>query len=351
MDRYFLDVISGRRRGVAATALRGGTALVEPIYGLAVRLRNQRFAWGVAQVVRTGVPVVSVGNITTGGTGKTPVVAWIVERLREGGHRPGILSRGYRSLDGAENDEKRLLDQLCPGAPHFQGADRAAGAARAITAEGCDVLVLDDGFQHRRLARDLDIVLIDALCPWGYGRLLPRGLLREPHSSLGRANLVVVTRADQRPANELVSLRGEIECCTRAEVIEGSFVPVGLINAAGESLGVAEARGRRAAAFCGIGNPDGFRATLRSLGVAIPDPAFRAFPDHHHYTPHDFADLGRWGRSQRADLLLTTHKDLVKCPDATVAGIPLWGVEITFQPRPVEPLVQRLAKLTGSRAS
>jgi tetraacyldisaccharide 4'-kinase len=351
MDRYFLDVISGRRRGVAAAALRGGTALVEPVYRLAVRLRNQRFAWGVAHVVRTSVPVVSVGNITTGGTGKTPVVAWIVKWLAAAGRRPGILSRGYRSLDGAENDEKRLLDQLCPGAPHVQGADRAVGAARAIAAEGCDVLVLDDGFQHRRLARDLDIVLIDALCPWGYGRLLPRGLLREPPSSLARANLVVVTRADQRPENELVSLRDEIARYTPAEVIEGLFVPGGLINAVGDSLAIDAARGVRAAAFCGIGNPDGFRATLRGLGVTLSDDAFRAFPDHHHYTPHVFAEIGRWGHSQRAEMLLTTLKDLVKCPDATVAGIPLWGVEITFQPRPAEPLVLVLTKLTGFRES
>jgi tetraacyldisaccharide 4'-kinase len=349
MDRYFLDVISGRRGGVVAAALRGGAALCEPVYGLAVHLRNQRYARGAARVVRAGVPVVSVGNITTGGTGKTPVVAWIVERLRALGRRPGILSRGYRSLDGLENDEKRLLELLCPGVPHVQGADRVVGASRAVKEHGCDVLVLDDGFQHRRLARDLDIVLVDALNPWGYGRLLPRGLLREPAASLKRAQLVIITRADLAAGEAITALRQEICRLTNAETLEGVFAAEHLTSNSGERLELALARGRRAAAFCGIGNPAGFAATLAASGLEVAADAFRAFADHHHYNSAEAEALGRWARGLKAELLLTTRKDLVKLPGTEIAGIPLWGVEITFRPRPEDRLLQKLLELPGFR--
>jgi tetraacyldisaccharide 4'-kinase len=345
MDQFFLDVISGRRRGLTAGALRGALALCAPLYGLAVAVRNSRYDRGAARVHHAGVPVVSVGNITTGGTGKTPTVAWIVNRLRELVRRPGILSRGYRSLDGQENDEKRLLDQLCPGVPHLQGPDRVATAARAIREHGCDMLVLDDGFQHRRLHRDLDIVLIDALNPWGYGRLLPRGLLRERPASLRRAHLIVITRADQSPSEGITSLRAEIARYTSVEIVDSRFEPTGLVNAAGERLDLSVARGRRVAAFCGTGNPAAFRATLQHAGVTIDEALFRVFPDHHHYTREECPAVANFARHGGADLLLTTRKDLVKVRETALDGIPLWAVEIAFRPGPVEPLMQRLQAL------
>lgn len=349
MHRYFLDVISGRRRGLVAGALRGGAAVASLGYAWAVARRNRLYDVGVTQVMPAGVPVVSVGNITTGGTGKTPVVAWIVEQLRAHGRRPGILSRGYRALDGEENDEKRLLDLLCPGVPHVQGADRVAGASRAVKEHGCDVLVLDDGFQHRRLARDLEIVLIDALNPWGYGRLLPRGLLREPAASLQRADVVVITRADLASRDALAALRSEIARHTTAETMEGVFAADRLISSSGARLDLARAQGRRAAAFCGIGNPDGFAATLAASGLAVAPAAFRAFGDHHHYTSADVEAIGRWARDRSAELLLTTRKDLVKLTGTEIAGIPLWAVEIAFRPRPEEPLLRQLRELPGFR--
>jgi tetraacyldisaccharide 4'-kinase len=351
MDQFFLDVISGRRRGLTAGALRGALTLCAPLFGLAVAVRNRRYERGAARVHRAGVPVVSVGNITTGGTGKTPTVAWIVNQLRELGRRPGILSRGYRSLDGQENDEKRLLDQFCPGVPHWQGPDRVATAAHAVREQGCDVLVLDDGFQHRRLHRDLDLVLIDALNPWGYGRLLPRGLLREPPASLARAHMIVITRADQLPADGVATLRTEIARYTSAEIVDSRFEPTGLVNAAGERLELAAARSRRIAAFCGIGNPAGFRATMQGAGVTIDEALFRVFPDHHHYTPHDCSAIAGVARGGDAELLVTTRKDLVKLRRAEIGGIPLWALEIAFRPQPVEPLVRRLQSLCPPRVA
>src|SRR5690606_8255127 len=136
-------------------------------YGAAVQWRNFAFDRGWYRVHRAGVPVISVGNLTTGGTGKTPLVAWLVHQLEQLGASPAILSRGYRSVDSHANDEKLVLDRLCPGVPHIQNPDRVAGARAALADGVCNLLVLDDGFQHRRLHRDLDLVLIDALNPWG----------------------------------------------------------------------------------------------------------------------------------------------------------------------------------------
>src|SRR5262249_5942270 len=145
---------------------------------------------------RAPVPVVSVGNLTVGGTGKTPCVEYVARFYRQLDRRAAILSRGYGSA-GGHNDEALLLEENLPDVPHLQGADRVALAAAAVEELESEVLILDDGFQHRRLVRDLDVVLVDASNPWGYGYLLPRGLLREPKSSLRRASVVLLTRCDQ----------------------------------------------------------------------------------------------------------------------------------------------------------
>ncbi|MGE0376761.1 MAG: tetraacyldisaccharide 4'-kinase, partial [Planctomycetaceae bacterium] len=193
-ESHFLDLISGRRRGVVAAMLRGALTLGIPAYGAAVRARNCLYDMGLRRIHDAGIPVVSVGNLTTGGTGKTPVVAWAAEWFRSHDVRPCLVSRGYRLLEAGGNDEQRVLAQLCPQVPHVQNRDRVAAARIAVRLHDADVVILDDGFQHRRLARDLDIVLIDTTNPWGYGHLLPRGLLRELPSALRRADLVVLTR-------------------------------------------------------------------------------------------------------------------------------------------------------------
>ncbi len=320
------DLISGRSRGPFAGLARGGLSIASLFYGAAVRARNRAFDVGAIHAHRAPVPVVSVGNLTAGGTGKTPVVAAIVEWFTSHGVRPAILSRGYRPHAGAANDEKLVLDQLCPDVPHLQGADRVESARIACDNHGAQVLVLDDGFQHRRLARDLDLVLIDATDPWGAGHLLPRGLLREPQTSLRRADAVILTRADQCSSNEKAQLVGEIRAWGRDEVpIEGVFRPTSLVNADGahaaiDSLGLV-------VAFCGIGNPDGFRRTLIGAGVQRV-AAFRTFPDHHHYSETDLAELAIWVREQRASAVVTTQKDLVKIPRCRIGDLPLWAITI-----------------------
>jgi len=330
MRPYFLEVISNQREGVVATALRSALAACAPAYSLGARLRNYRFDNGHTPVFRAGVPVVSVGNLTTGGTGKTPVVAWIVHRLLQHGGRPAILSRGYGSLDGSENDEKRMLDQLCPGVPHLQGTDRSRLARRAIEEFEAEALVLDDGFQHRRLHRDLDIVLIDALNPWGYGATLPRGLLREPRSSLRRADLMMITRVDQSTSADISEIRREIARHCACPIAEAAFVPTQLVNTAGEPCEFRDLRGQRVGAFCGIGNPDGFRRTLQDAGFDVSAEAFRCFPDHHAYDARDAGALDLWADERQFGALITTRKDLVKFESLPMRH-ELWAVDMALE--------------------
>jgi tetraacyldisaccharide 4'-kinase len=325
------ELIRGSKQGVFAGAARFGLQTAALFYAAAVQLRSAGYDSGLLPTHRADVPVVSIGNLTAGGTGKTPMVAAVADWFTSRGLRPVILSRGYRSLQNSINDEKLVLDQLCPNVPHLQSPDRVKSARKACEAHGAQVLILDDGFQHRRLARELDIVLVDALDPWGAGHLLPRGLLREPKSALARADLVVLTRADQCAPEKKERLVEEIHRASRARpLIEAYFQPAGLTNAAGEKAPTASIAGS-VAAFCGIGNPEGFRATLRSAGVETRLVGFRTFVDHYHYTTNDLADLAHWAKSLGANALITTQKDLVKIPQTELAGSPLWALTIRAQ--------------------
>ena len=278
-EQAFIDLISGRQQGTLPSLARFGLRCLSPIYAGATHLRNAGYEFGVSTSQQVNVPVISVGNITTGGTGKTPVVAFVVNQLLDEGHRPCILSRGYRALDDGGNDEKRLLERLCPGVPHIQNPDRVTGAEQAIEDHNANVLVLDDGFQHRRLARDLDIVLIDATNPFGHEYVLPRGLLREPLNGLHRAHVLGITRCDQVSPEELNDIRSALVPFEKP-IVEIAFEPTCLVDRAGEHHTLA-AFGGKIGAFCGIGNPDGFRRTLESLDLEL---AFcEAFGDHCEY--------------------------------------------------------------------
>jgi len=181
------------------------------------------------------------------------------------------------------------------------------------------------------LARDLDVVLIDALDPWGAGHVLPRGLLREPRSGLSRANLVVLTRADQCSPERKQEILAEIRALVGDRPpVEATFQPIGLVNSSGETAPT-ESLAEAVAAFCGIGNPEGFRRTLTVEGFASRLAGFRTFPDHHHYTPSDLDDLADWARTCGAGVLITTQKDLVKIPRNDLGGLPLWALAIRAQ--------------------
>lgn len=325
----YLPLIRGRAGGLGGLLARSGLAAASLPYRLAVACRNAAYDRGWRKIHSAGIPVVSIGNLTVGGTGKTPMVEWVARWFRRRGKRVAILSRGYGGTEGL-NDEGRVLEENLPDVPHLQDADRVRSAAIAVQELEAEVLVLDDAFQHRRIARDLDIVLIDALDPFGEGRLLPRGLLREPVSSLSRAGIVVLSRADMVHSRERAAIRQTAE--RRAgplRWVEGRHAPLDLIDGEGVSTPLSPPQHKKVAAFCGIGNPEGFRRTLLPLCGTLLD--LRVFPDHHAYTAADVGSLADWARGLGADLVLTTQKDLVKLRIQTLGPVPLYALRIGLE--------------------
>lgn len=325
-EAAYRRLIRGEARGPMAILGRSGLGVLAGVYRLGVAGRNLAFDRTWKAIHKAAVPVVSVGNLTLGGTGKTPMVEWTARRLREHGLRVAILSRGYGRTEGL-NDEGRLLDQNLPDVPHLQDRDRVRLAEIAVEELESQVLVLDDGFQHRRLARSLDLVLIDALDPFGQDRLFPRGLLREPVRALRRSDVVVLSRADLIDEPERSRIRRIAE--RRAgplNWVEARQEPRDLIDAEGCSSDVRDLVGTRVAAFCGIGNPEGFRRTIEPLVGRIA--GFRTFPDHHPYGATDVTQLATWVRELNVEVALTTQKDLVKLRVASLGGVPLRALRI-----------------------
>ena len=293
-------------------------------------MRNRLFDRGWKRSHRAAVPVVSVGNLTLGGTGKTPCVEYVCRFYRTLGLCVAILSRGYGAQQGP-NDEALVLEENLDDVPHLQGVDRVALARTAIEELESEILVLDDGFQHRRLARDLDVVLIDATDPWGHGYLFPRGLLRESPRGLRRAGVVVLTRCDQVGEEDRAHLRQTVgQLVPAVPVVETKHAPVALVNAGRIDGPLTLLRDRPVAGFCGIGNPEAFRRTLTDLGARVC--AFRTYADHHPYTRADIEELRRWANLQQDCVVVTTQKDLVKLRLSDLAGHPLWALRIALQP-------------------
>jgi tetraacyldisaccharide 4'-kinase len=259
-----------------------------------------------------------VGNLTTGGTGKTPLVIWLCRYLREKQIRCAVLTRGYRATNQRSrvknqkcSDEPALLAAQCPGTAVVVNPDRVAGAAEAICRHDAQVLVMDDGFQHRRLARDLDLVAIDATRPFGYGKLLPAGLLREPVAGLGRAHAVVLTRCDQVSEATLQRIEVDIRGINSNLVIARSIhSPVRVETYDGTQIGLGQLRQQRLFAFCGIGNPRSFLQTVEHLGGKVAGSLL--YDDHHAYTIDDLRRIRRKAVAKRTSLILTTQKDWTK---------------------------------------
>ena len=320
-------LIRGQRRGPLAFAARCGLRLASWPWALVMWTRNRLFDCGWKRVHRAAVPVVSVGNLTLGGTGKTPCVEWVAKFYRARDVQVAILSRGYGSEAG-RNDEAMVLEENLPDVPHLQGRDRVALATTAVEELESELLVLDDGFQHRRLHRDLDIVLIDATHPPMCDYVFPRGTLREPASGLRRAGAIVLTRCDQVPAEVVEAIRDWLaRRLPNVPVATTEHRPVELMGCEGARASVDLLAGKPVGAFCGIGNPAAFRRTLEGLGATVT--AFRTFPDHHAYTQADVEDLTCWAATLPPDAMIaTTQKDWVKLRLPALADRPLWAVRI-----------------------
>lgn len=309
-EQQYLELISGKSRSLTGGLLRPLLRVASWPYAAVMSVRNSLFDRDLLPIYETPAPVISVGNVTTGGTGKTPVVALVVQWLAEAGAKPGIVSRGYKQLAEGGNDEARVLELLCPGVPHVQNRDRVAATFSVTSGHDCNVIVADDAFQHRRMARTLDVVLIDACQPWGHGFVLPRGLLREPRCGLRRADVVVMTRADQVNEEARAEIWNDIRRFKpNAPEIEIAFRPDSLLDITGQRSTV-DSIAEPVFAFCGIGNPKAFRQTLEQHGLQVA--GLHAFPDHHHYESDDIVALQREAATAGASQLITTVKDLVK---------------------------------------
>jgi tetraacyldisaccharide 4'-kinase len=322
MTPKLLEMMSGTRRDALAMVVRAGLRGVEPFYTAATVVRNLLYDRKLLATHALSRPVISIGNITSGGTGKTPVVRWLAGALQERGWQVAILSRGYKARPGEAGDEQIMLTHMLetPGTPFpiIAAHPNRVMLGRSIIQQNPHVqaIVLDDGFQHRRLRRDLDVVLIDASSPFGFEHVLPRGLLREPLSSLARADALLITHALHHDDAGRERLKNRLRHYnSRAPIFESIHEPVGLRSAAVRSSDAPDSPldyldGCRIFAFSGIGNPARFEQALRDAGALLC--GVRRFPDHYDYSASDLEGLQTAAVETGARAMITTEKDWVK---------------------------------------
>lgn len=336
--------MSGSRRGAAAGLMRAGLSVAEPFYLASVLIRNRMYDLGISKTTRLDRPVIAVGNLTAGGTGKTPMVRWIAGHLRSQGWRVAIIARGYKSKPGQLGDEQRMLDRLLNGpgkeSVRLEANPNRIEAAKKLLSEHqeVDVLVLDDAFQHRAVQRDLNIVLLNASEPFGHDHLLPRGLLREPISSLKRANAVVLTHSNEVTSDRLLEIEKRIaDVDSSIPIYRAIHAPIGLRSSQVSSsepanIQLEELKGLPIFAFCGLASPDHFLRQLESLGAKVL--GHRSFGDHHAYLPLDVSSLRDQARATNAQALVTTEKDWIKLQElsgAAETNPPIWRLDVQMQ--------------------
>ena len=327
----FRRLVDGRATGLVATLGRTGLSAIEIPYESLIRLRNYGYDHSILTVKKASAPVISVGNLTLGGTGKTPLVAWLAHWFAQHNKKPAIISRGYKAKTGQLSDEAAELKILLPTVPHYANKQRIIVAREAV-AKGSDVLLLDDGFQHRQISRDLNLVTIDATDPFGCNRLFPRGLLREPLWGLKRADALVLTRTDQvsiKTRNEIQEQCFQFVGSHDKPWIETEHRPSNLRLVDGTTQPLKTLQDKRILSLSAIGNPAAFHRTLTTLGH---EPvATLTFPDHHTYTTDDIHRISEKTESEGAEIIVTTLKDLVKLPLTSVRNRPLCALEIGIQ--------------------
>ncbi|MGV8058438.1 MAG: tetraacyldisaccharide 4'-kinase [Smithellaceae bacterium] len=297
--------------------------VISLLYRLIITLRNRLYDRNIFQEIKLPCPVISVGNITVGGTGKTPCVIWIAQMLQKKGFKPAVLSRGYGGknsqpvnivsdgdkilVDSATaGDEPYLIARSLPGIPVFTGPQRILTGKNAIDNFGVNVLICDDAFQHRQIFRNINLVLLDSQSPLGNGHMLPRGSLREPVTELRRADAIILTRTDEtKKTNEII---GELACASDIPVFVSSHKPVDAVKRDNSGqLQLTELKGKKVCAFAGIAKPDSFKKAISATGAQIL--SFDIFPDHHRYTKKELENIHNNFLKNNGDLLITTEKD------------------------------------------
>jgi len=331
--KTFHDLVSGKTQGFIPSLIRGLLRVAAKAYGLAISCRTSLYRHGVLPSYTAPCPVICIGNLTTGGTGKTPLVAWLCRHLsKEKKLSIAVLTRGYKSSH-TQTDEPAMLEKQLGNVPVIVNADRVEGTKMALARGPVDVFVMDDGFQHLRLTRDLNILTLDATNPFGHDQLLPAGLLREPVTSIQRAQCVVITRSDQISAKKLEALTGTLHAMAPGLPLATTVhapTRVHLTDTPPEPS--VWLKGRAVFAFCGIGNPQAFFTTLEKLGARLVGT--RVFDDHHHCTPTDFNELHEEALQNQAEILLTTEKnfpDIAAVSTRSSMPVAYLAVELAFE--------------------
>ncbi|MBI2439869.1 MAG: tetraacyldisaccharide 4'-kinase [Lentisphaerae bacterium] len=361
LERYFLAVIGGRRQGRGAAVLRSGLKYLSRVYAAAVAGRHFLFDHGVFRHHTLGCQVISIGNLTVGGTGKTPVVEVFARALQKEGRTVAVLSRGYKKqehslgkrlldlLTGRErrhpprvvsNGAELLLDSAMSGDEPYMLAsnlrnvavlvdkNRVKSGRYAIDKLHCDTLILDDGFQYRALKHRVEIVLVDSTNPFDNGYCLPRGLLRESISNIRRADFIFITKSNGKHAEPLkatlrsLNPRAEIsECIHRSKYLQNVY--------SGERQNLDFLKGRAVALVSGIASPEGFEQEIIRLGAVLV--YMKRFADHHRYTQQEIIDLINKAKKQQAALIVTTEKDAVRFPKIERQDVPIYFLRVEIE--------------------
>jgi tetraacyldisaccharide 4'-kinase len=383
LEQFGIDVILGRRRGIKASLLRGALNGLSRLFHGLVQARLSLFRHRIKTDYHLGATVVSIGNLTVGGTGKTPVVEMLARRLQSEGRKVGILSRGYkrvkpplkqrilRRLKGHKpedepptvvstgeeilgdpahaGDEPYMLARNLPGVAVVVDKDRVKAGRWAVRDYGCDVLLLDDGLQYVKLRRRIDVVLVDSTAPFGNEHMLPRGTLREPPRNLRRAGVIFLTKCD---GSDYTEIKARIRRYNKtAAIIECRHRPVHLQNLLdpADIKPLEFLRDKKAGTISGIAVPEGFENILRRLGADLV--ITRRYTDHHRYTEDEINECILRADDEFADCVVTTEKDSVRFPDLSKTLLPVYflrvEIEILTGHGTFEECIERICRPTG----
>ena len=360
-ERYAVDVILERREGGRANALKFVLGGFAKVYEQAVQIRLGLYRRRLFRPQELGCPVVSVGNLTVGGTGKTPVAEMLARELQRRGRRVAILSRGYKSVprpfaqrlrnkifkhldlfpprivsDGKDvlldsrraGDEPHMLAKNLPGVCVLVDKDRVKSGLHALRHFDSDVLLLDDGLQYQRLRHRIDVVLVDSQAPFGNEHLLPRGTLREPPANLRRASYIVVTKSGPKPDEALLARLRKLN--RTAAIIECNHAPRHWQDLrTGEKLPLDHLKGRHVGAMSGIARPESFEEGVRQLGAMVE--ISKAFADHHRFTKKEILRFLEWCDRRSLDALVTTEKDAVRFPEIDNPPVPMLFLRVEIE--------------------
>lgn len=360
-EDYVLSVIEDRRKGRGATALRGFLLTLSWLFTGAVQTRLRLFRNGIIRPHTLGCQVISIGNLTVGGTGKTPVVEVFARHLQKSGRKVAILSRGYKKKEDpfpvrllnmlllrsesepprVVSDGKRLLlDSAQSGDEPYMLAsnltdvvvivdkDRVKAGRYAVRKFGCDTLILDDGFQYLRLKHRLDIALVDRTNPFGNRQLLPRGLLREPVRNIRRAGFIFITKSPAEGAPELKEQLRRLN--PTAEIVECRHAAKRLQNVyTGEKLPLDFLKGKTVGAVSGIASPKGFEESLVTLGATLR--YHKRYADHHRYSQQEILDVINRAAEKGCELIVTTEKDAVRFPMLERRDLPVYFLRVEIE--------------------